>query len=326
MTDILIAHPNFMVRNELMDIINKEMGDKTVKLVGNGSLIFSHVNLENVKVVVLSVFFDEISGLDILYLLKEKYDVEVIMVYDGSRHGREEAVSSFSYDAFDVIGLDMDDEKLVNIIKAAFSKSKKSGGVSNQRNDIDIKKEKDIVLLAGSTGSSSDIESVLKNLDEEINIPVVICIHMSPGFSSLFADRLNTLLEKEVKYVIGKTKLDNSIYICSGNQDNIFEEQEDEVYIVEKQSEKKDSPSIDRLFRTCSEIFGENVLSIVFSGMGKDGVIGARFVKSRGGNVIVEDESTSLIFGIGQYIIEQDDADYIIDVESIIELLREIFE
>ncbi len=321
MSDVLVAHPNFMVRNELVEIIRGN-SEKEIDTVGKSAEVFSRVNSGDVKVVILPVFFNEMSGLDLLYLLKEKYDVEVIMFYGKTEHGRKEAVRSFSYGAFDVIGLDMDNEEILDTVRSAYRKIENLEEEGHEDRKIEIKRDFDMVIMVGSTGSSSAIESLLKQIPSDPSIPVIVGIHMSSNFSSMFVDRLNTFIDTKVEHVINDTVVEDSIYICSGDNDFVIEEEGEELFIKKKPGKDNEKPSLDRLLKSASESV-EDMVGIIFSGMGRDGVIGARYVKSNGGSIIVQDESTSLIFGIGQYIKEQGDADSIMSLKHISEFFKE---
>ena len=82
-------------------------------------------------------------------------------------------------------------------------------------------------------------------------------------------------------------------------------------------------PSIDVLLNSVAPIFGQNSLGVILTGMGSDGTNGIRKLKSAGGKVIAEDESTCVVYGMPRSVIEQKLADYILPINKIAQSITE---
>ena len=78
-------------------------------------------------------------------------------------------------------------------------------------------------------------------------------------------------------------------------------------------------PAADFLFRSMGERFGENAIGVILTGIGSDGSEGAKAIKARGGKIIVQDEATSIIFGMPRVAIESGVADEILPIGLIAE-------
>jgi len=61
-------------------------------------------------------------------------------------------------------------------------------------------------------------------------------------------------------------------------------------------------PAVDVLFRSVADLYGPRVLSVVLTGMGQDGLIGCEYVKNAGGRVIVQDENSSVVWGMPGFV------------------------
>jgi len=84
-------------------------------------------------------------------------------------------------------------------------------------------------------------------------------------------------------------------------------------------------PSVDVTMKSVAEVYGENAVGIILTGMGRDGAEGMSAIKRRNGRTIAQNEATSLIFGMPREVIEKGDADHVLPVfkisEGIIQLL-----
>ena len=93
----------------------------------------------------------------------------------------------------------------------------------------------------------------------------------------------------------------------------------DGVYLKTNQEPQENScrPAVDPLFRSVSDIYGPNVLSVIFTGMGQDGMKGCQQIKDKGGYVIVQDEETSVVWGMPGFVAREGLADEILPLNQI---------
>ena len=95
--------------------------------------------------------------------------------------------------------------------------------------------------------------------------------------------------------------------------------------INQKPPENSCRPAVDPLFRSVAKSFGPNVLAVVLTGMGSDGVIGAQFVRERGGQVYVQDEASSVVWGMPGQVAAAGQADAIFPLDSMAqEIVRRV--
>ncbi|MHB9028685.1 MAG: CheB methylesterase domain-containing protein, partial [Candidatus Latescibacterota bacterium] len=83
-------------------------------------------------------------------------------------------------------------------------------------------------------------------------------------------------------------------------------------------------PSVDVLFRSMAATYGGNILAVILTGMGKDGVAGVAAIRRKGGYCIVQDEATSVVWGMPQAVIDSRDADEVLPVDEIARRITEI--
>ena len=159
--------------------------------------------------------------------------------------------------------------------------------------------EKDIaaIVIGASTGGPTAIQSLLETLQTRTSIPILVCQHMPRAFTSVFAQRLNLLLDMTVREATSGERLQpGTVYICPGNVHMTV--QDGRIELVEPALSDLYTPSVDRLFESAAMAYKDKVVAVVLTGMGKDGSEGARAVAATGGYLIAESAETCVIHGM----------------------------
>lgn len=159
---------------------------------------------------------------------------------------------------------------------------------------------KKIIAIGASTGGTQAIYNILKNLPE--NIPgIVIVQHIPPVFSQMFAQRLNSTTNFEVKEAqTGDYVERGRVLIAPGNQ-HMRIKKFGGRYIVECfEGEKYNGhcPSVDILFESVAKEAGNQAIGIILTGMGYDGSKGLLSMRKAGARTIGQDESSCVVYGM----------------------------
>ena len=159
----------------------------------------------------------------------------------------------------------------------------------------------DILAIGTSTGGPNALAEVLPAIPSDFPVPVVIVQHMPPLFTRMLAERLN----KESKIRIhegeaGKTLEPGHAWIAPGDYHMTVERRGMSAQLATAQGPPENScrPAVDVLFRSVAATYGANTLAVVLTGMGSDGVLGSQAVRERGGRVYVQDEQSSVVWGM----------------------------
>ncbi len=184
------------------------------------------------------------------------------------------------------------------VLDAGSQKKKtKAPSVPLKRGDNGIS----VVAIGASTGGPPALQSIFSAFSEEPPVAVVVSQHMPPGFTRAFAERLNRLSAFAIKEAEdGDLLRRGKVLIAPGGRNMAFQAVGDEIAIrvVDPVPGEHYVPSVDRMFVSCSEVFGPRLLGVVLTGMGNDGSKGVRAIKSAGGQVLAEAEDTAVIFGM----------------------------
>ena len=177
-----------------------------------------------------------------------------------------------------------------------------------------------IVTIGISTGGPFSLQKVIPSLPVDFPIPVAIVQHMPPHFTKSLADRLDSISRLEVcEAEDGMELVKGKVYIAPGGLHMKFKRSPGTVRInITKDPEDTlHRPSVDVMFSSAFDIFGRGVLAAVMTGMGRDGLEGAKLIKEAGGKIVVQDEESCVVYGMPRSIVEADLADAVVPLEEI---------
>jgi two-component system chemotaxis response regulator CheB len=178
----------------------------------------------------------------------------------------------------------------------------------------------DILAIGVSTGGPNALAELFPTLPGDLPVPIVLVQHMPPFFTKLLAERLTSKSPLEIQE--GKTgeKLEpGKAWIAPGDYHMVLEKKGTGVYLQTNQGPQENScrPAVDPLFRSVVEIYGAKTLSVILTGMGQDGLRGCEQVKQAGGQVIVQDEQSSVVWGMPGFVARAGLADEILPLKDI---------
>lgn len=315
MIDVMIAHRSHEVRSRLASKISRIGGINVSSRVRNPSEFFEKVEKTEPDVIMLGIRYDGVSGLDLIDRLMATEPTPVLVIEEEEN---QETVKSFSYGAIDFVSAEEPVEDIKGLVELASNVTQFSwSSIDEEVPEPPFDTGKAIVVGA-STGGPGSVETIISNLPEDLPAPVFIAQHMSEGYIRKFAERLDNLGCLDVKEAENEEEAEKgTVYIGPAKKDFFVEEEGQEVSIRTEDSGDGETPSIDRLFTSVYEVYGGDAITVVLSGMGNDGVVGARYLSSAGSTLIVQDEKTSAVYGIGNHVVDQGDADKILPIDQI---------
>lgn len=198
---------------------------------------------------------------------------------------------------------DREDEILENKISTNYS--------------VNLNKKVDAVVIGASTGGPKALQEVLTNLPDNLNVPVFVVQHMPEGFTKVFAERLNKLCPMEVVEASDDMPIKkNRIYIAKGGS-HMTIGSKSAISLNKEPSIWGVRPAVDKLFDSACEVYGSNILSVILTGMGRDGAEGTERIKDSGGITISEDESTCVIYGMPKAAFETGKVDLVLPLDKV---------
>jgi two-component system, chemotaxis family, protein-glutamate methylesterase/glutaminase len=166
----------------------------------------------------------------------------------------------------------------------------------------------DIVVLGVSTGGPQGLKSVIPGLPTDFPVPVVIVLHMPIGYTEAYAQRLDeasVLTVSEAKE--GEVLRPGLVLVAPAGRHLTLHRNgrgETSVRLDVKPLDTPHRPSVDVLFQSAAEVYGDRVLGVVMTGMGVDGRDGSAWIKARGGAILTEAEETCVVYGMPRSVVE----------------------
>jgi two-component system chemotaxis response regulator CheB len=190
-------------------------------------------------------------------------------------------------------------------------------------------KRVDVIAIASSTGGPHALTELLPALPAGLQVPIVIVQHMPAEFTRSLADRLNTISAITVREAIAGEPLKAGLALLApGDKHMVVERSIDQNMLVtlnQGPPENSCRPAADILFRSVAKCYGENVLAIVLTGMGKDGLAGSRVIRAAGGRVVAQDEASSVVWGMPGEVVHANLADSVLPLKEIAtEIIRRV--
>lgn len=164
-----------------------------------------------------------------------------------------------------------------------------------------------LIAIAASTGGPAAITRLLSGLDPALDFAVVIAQHMPDKFTHAFAERLDRQLALTVVETTDGQRIERGqVHICPGRQCMEVTGQQQAIHskLCPPRQSDRYVPSADRLLFSTAEVAGQRAIGIVLTGMGNDGLLGARHLSETGGAVIAESSASAIVYGMPRAVID----------------------
>lgn len=183
------------------------------------------------------------------------------------------------------------------------------------------------VVVAASTGGPKALETVLPGLRQRTDLPILVVQHMPPNFTLSLAESLARLSRSSVvEAQDGDPLREGTTYIAPGGKHLILRQDAGRLVtgVNEQPPENGCRPSADVLFRSAAAAFRGGLIAIVLTGMGRDGTAGLGAVKRAGGYALVQDEATSVVWGMPGSAVEAGLADEVLPLDAIADAVGQL--
>lgn len=176
------------------------------------------------------------------------------------------------------------------------------------------------LLIGTSTGGPTALATLWPKLPASFPVPILIVQHMPPTFTTLLAERLSRAGAIPVAEAVdGEEIVAGRAYLAPGDFHMVVERSPSGGRIRVNQAPPEHScrPAVDPLFRSAAQVYGRGALAVVLTGMGADGCDGSRAVRDAGGQVLAQDEATSVVWGMPGAVVTAGLADQVVPLDGV---------
>ena len=351
---VLIVDDSAVVRRLLVDCLARDAQIEVVGTAATGSIALAKIGLLSPDLITLDVEMPGMSGLETLAEIRKAHArLPVIMFSAVTERGAATTLDALGLGANDyvtkpasagslVVALQKVQEELIPKIKGLCARvvpglagALPAGRAAPPRPRrlalaaIEPARA-ELVAIGVSTGGPSALAKLVPALPAALPVPVVIVQHMPALFTKLLAERLATQSSIGVSEATGGEPLrPGHVWIAPGDHHLIVTPSGDGLRLELDQGPRENScrPSVDVLFRSVAAALGPRALGVVLTGMGRDGLRGAECIHEAGGQVVVQDEETSVVWGMPGFIAHAGLADRVLGLsEMAAEIVRRVGE
>ena len=322
---VLIIDDSALIRKVLTGILNSARDIDVVGTAPDPYIARDKIKALNPDVLTLDVEMPKMDGISFLSNLMRLRPMPVVMISSLTEKGADVTLQALELGAIDFVskpkldlaeGLESYTDEIVNKVRIAAKANIRtrlptSTLVTNPKFTADavIKTSKSkkhfrttdkIIAIGASTGGTEAIKDVLSMLPAHCP-GVVITQHIPETFSKPFAERMDRCSALTVfEATDGQQILAGHVYIAPGDQHLVIE-RSGARYICRLSDGppvNRHRPSVDVMFRSVAQNVGPNALGILLTGMGNDGAIGLKEMHDAGSPTIIQDEKTSVVWGM----------------------------
>jgi two-component system, chemotaxis family, protein-glutamate methylesterase/glutaminase len=325
---VLVVDDSVVVRRLVSKALEAEDEVEVVGVAADGMIALTNIERLHPDIVVLDVAMPVMDGLAALAEIRQRWPVlPVIMFSTLTSRGAEVTLDALALGASDYVlkpsGADAAASmakiraELLPRIAALLPLAKESRErtptrlpARPARSPGQVQKATgplqriDLIAIGISTGGPTALAELVPSLPAALPVPIAIVQHMPPMFTKILAERL--ALKSSIRVVEaaeGERLRPGTVYIAPGDLHlAIAVRDREHLHVYDGPHENSCRPSVDPLFRTVAERYGPHALGIVMTGMGSDGLRGAEQLAAAGGRLLVQDEATSVVWGMPGFV------------------------
>jgi two-component system chemotaxis response regulator CheB len=315
---VLVVDDSAMVREILTRGLNMDSGIQVVGSAADPYIARDKIVHLQPDVLTLDVEMPKMDGVEFLRRLMPQYPLPVLMVSALTEKGKRITLDALEAGAVDFVtkpradvarGLESMIEELREKVKAVARAP--IGGGKEARPAVEriaarsehralSESTAKVICIGASTGGTEAVREVLSGFPPAIP-GVLVVLHMPPGFTQMYADRLNETLQLQVKEAAtGDYILPGHVYIAPGNYHMKVKRSGGQYRVKCVQAEKVcgHRPSVEVLMESAAREVGPNAVGIILTGMGRDGAEGMLAMRQAGARTLAQDETSCIVYGM----------------------------
>ncbi|MCR4667734.1 MAG: chemotaxis response regulator protein-glutamate methylesterase [Desulfovibrio sp.] len=352
MIKVIVVDDSLFLRNSLVSIIQQDPEIKVAATARDGLDALRKIQAapDDFDVVTLDVEMPNMNGLDTLKKLMETVPLPVLMISSLTEQGAETTLKALELGALDFIPKSLEKnkelfgrdirQKIKSIARRKVflrlkygMKNREASKVKPLSDDKTFRKgappdyvqtpmkgPRDLVVIGVSTGGPPVVQKILSAMPADLPACILIAQHMPPAFTGPFARRLDGVSKLTVTEAVDGDKfMRGHAYVCPGGKHIGIRMRGvlPEIAITVEPKDALYKPTVNVLMDTAGRFMGRRSLGVMLTGMGNDGVEGAKVLVENGGCLIAQDEASCVVYGMNKAVIDAKLANVVLDADDI---------
>ncbi len=322
---VLIVDDSAFFRNRIQAVLDSAPDFEVIGTAVNGQQAIEKAKALKPDVITMDVEMPVVDGISAVRQIMSQAPTRILMFSALTREGARETLEALEAGALDFLPKDTNgsgraaaNEQLLERLRAvgrarvpvakmpgratrvAPMRTTRAAGSATGR-EI----HPSVIAIGASTGGPVALRQVLMSLPRHFPLPLVVAVHMPGSFTQAYAERLNSACAVEVREARDRDRLTpGQVLLAPGGRQMTMERAAGgyQIRISDPLPGQIYHPSVDLLFSSVASCFGGKALAIVMTGMGADGLKGARELKAGGSSLWSQDERSCVVYGMPQAV------------------------
>ena len=342
---VLVVDDSAYVRKVIREILSRSPFVEVVGTARDGREALDLVEQLEPDVVTCDLIMPELDGVGFVREQMQRRPVPIIIM-SVAKETAEAALTALDAGAIDFVQKPtaLASEKIFEVSTELIEKVKAAGNIALSRiappppapvktldepaMQIAGNHSVDLVVLGVSTGGPQALKRLIPQLPKDFPVPVVMVMHMPVGYTEMYAAKLNELSPLEVREAAeGDEIKPGRVFLAPAGRHLTLRRAASGGVVVHLDARPFDMlhrPAVDVLFKSAAEVYNNRVLGVVMTGMGSDGKQGAAWIKSQGGLIFTEAESSCVVYGMPSVIMEAGLSDKSVDLADMSRAILEV--
>ena len=340
---VVVIDDSAYVRKVVREILSRSPFLEVVGTARDGREALDLAEQLNPDVITCDLIMPELDGVGFVREQMQRKPVPIIIM-SVAKETAEAALTALDAGAIDFVQKPtaLASEKIFEVSNELIEKVKAAGTIALNRLPISAPPQSrakvettvagthsvDLVVLGISTGGPQALKRLIPQLPSDFPVPLVMVMHMPVGYTEMYAAKLNEMSGLEVREAAeGDEVKPGFVFLAQAGRHLTLKRNADGKVVTHLDARPFSTlhrPSVDVLFQSAAEVYRSRVLGVVMTGMGSDGKQGAAWIKSQGGLVFTEAESSCVVYGMPGVVVEAGLSDKSIALEDMAHAIREV--
>lgn len=339
---VLIIDDSLLIRKVLTSVLSTAPDIEVVGAAEDPLVARDMIKELNPDVLTLDIEMPHMNGITFLRNLMRLRPMPVVMISTLTEHGAEATLEALALGAVDFVSkpkinaentLADYSEEIISKVRVAANTNVKAlkshdepphivkmmSAMQNIRAAHNTTSFTKLIALGSSTGGTEAIKVVMKNMPAD-SPPILITQHLPAAFSESFVQHIDAVTQMTASIPVNGQVVEwGNIYLAPGGLQMGVTRVNDKYIIQIDDSEpvNRHKPAVDVLFHSAAKCAKDNAVCVLLTGMGADGAVGMQAMKEAGAKTIIQDEASSVVWGMPGAAFKLGCADYVVPLDEI---------